>query len=267
MMISPDKKTKAGKKQPSPSKPSDFQVKSNLKIFLGCLPKKISEVDIREIFSTYGEISKFEFEIQKQGNEKSHLINGIFTCSSHQMKEQILKETHFFNKVKLRVSNYLEKEELERQKLSLKRRRVYIRKLPEWFENETLHSIFSIYGELEDAYCTVGSRSRKNLKYGYVLFKDENDIAKIPANGMIYRGLKIDWETFFTRKEKQKRKKERGELEAGISWEGVGRHYLKPGLSHYHLLYGEIWYQNPDLSFQSLRINQFGVHQGGFVKY
>lgn len=229
-------------KKPKSSKPD------NLKVFLACLPKKLTEQDIGKIFSTFGKIKNFSFDIKKQKKSKSHLINGILTCWDSSMKQAILNQSHFFNGSKLRVSNYLEKRELDSRKTSLKSRRVYIKKLPIEFDNKKLRDIFSPYGEIEDAYCTVGSRSRKNLKYGYVLFEDEANIARLPSDGILYRGARIDWETFYTRKIK-KRRPMVGKKNLLVN--DPERHLLKPGSQQYHLTFGEIWYSSSDIFFSA----------------
>lgn len=248
-----NKRTRTSSKAEN-SKISD-QKNKELLIFLACLPKTIKESDIRKIFSKFGKIKYFRFEVKYQEKANSHLRNAIITCSDLKMKSKILHNTHYFNKVKLRVSNYLSNEELNKLKESVKSRRIYIRKLPNKFENSDLKKIFSIYGEIEEAYCAVGTRSRKNLKYGYVMFKDTHFIPRLPVNGINYKGWKLEWETYYTRLEKKMSKQENPEVEFntgnGLKINHPDRHELTPLHKNYHVLFGENWYSSENLLLRS----------------
>lgn len=179
------------------------------KIFLSCLPKSLKKDSLLEYFKKHGEISKFEFEfVSEQGNEsQTNLINGILTCADERTRDEILKSSeHEIEGFNIKAKPYLTKEELGELYEITRKRRIYIKKLPELFDNSTLRTMLGEYGELEDAYCVYGTKKRrKGFKYGYAIFKEEATLEKLPEEGFKFGKNLIEW-TSYKRKHDDVRK-------------------------------------------------------------
>jgi RNA recognition motif. (a.k.a. RRM, RBD, or RNP domain) len=109
------------------------------------------------------------------------------------MIEAILNEQQVIEGSKIKVASYLDQSDLEKFVKVSMGCRIYIKKLPNVMTNEELHALFSVYGPVAKAYCVNGTKIRKNYKYGYVNFENEETVDKIPINGVFYQGIKIVW--------------------------------------------------------------------------
>lgn len=229
---------------------SENEQKENLKIFLSCLPKSLSEGDIEAAFSKFGEIEAFKFDITQQNNGKSQLINAILTCSTAQMKAQILNQTHTVKDHVLKVTQYLDKEELEKMLSSLKRRKIYLKKLKNNFTNDSLFELLSQFGPVEKAYCTEGTRKRKGFKYGYVIFEDAGTMKKLPTEGIPHGSEIIEW-TSYERKTLKRKKDGNSEkprkMRSSLGEEKLD-HELKPTFKSYF----NVTRSNPKDDFENL---------------
>lgn len=215
---------------------SENEQKENLKIFLSCLPKSLNEGEIKTAFSKFGEIADFKFDITQQNNGKSQLINAILTCSTAEMKAQILNQTHTVKDHVLKVTQYLDEEELEKMLSSLKRRKIYLKKLKNDFNNGSLFELFSQFGAVEKAYCTEGTRKRKGFKYGYVIFKEAATMKKLPRDGIPHGSEIIEWTSHERKqlKRRQEGKAENPSLREGNSENDCLDHKLKPTAASYY---------------------------------
>ena len=177
------------------------------RIFIGCLPKKISKKLILKHFSQYGEILDLKMQVRDSSESNSQLINAFMTCSSQRMVEEILIRQQRILDCNIKVSRYMEKDELNKFISSSRKCRLYIKRLPSYFTNEQLLNLFEQFGAVKNAYCVKGTKSRKNWKYGYVVFEDEKTLKKIPLEGVFDRGVLIKWTSYEL---KQKKRKESG---------------------------------------------------------
>jgi RNA recognition motif-containing protein len=100
------------------------------------------------------------------------------------------------------------KEELDNYVEKSRRCRIYIKRLPIYFDNESLLELFSKYGKVTKAYCVSGTKIRKNLKYGYVLFEEEATIDLLPISGVPYANSKLLWTCHKHKMEKRKVREE-----------------------------------------------------------
>jgi RNA recognition motif-containing protein len=96
------------------------------------------------------------------------------------MYSTILENSHRIYCHSIKVSKYMTAEELNSYVEKARNCRIYIKKLPQEITNECLEAIFSRYGKIDKAYCVIGSKARKSLKYGYVIFSDESSVHKLP---------------------------------------------------------------------------------------
>lgn len=162
-------------------------------IFIGCLPQRISHEDLVTHFSSYGLVLKLEIEQKTSSDESSTLINAYLECSTAPMMNAILSNPQIIDGNNIKVAKYMTKEELENYVEKSRRCRIYIKRLPMHFNNESLAALFSQYGRVTKAYCVSGTKARKNLKYGYVLFDEEETINLLPISGVPFMNSKLHW--------------------------------------------------------------------------
>lgn len=186
------------------------------KLFVGCLPKTLSRACLINHFSQYGHVSDFEFNQIPQKDGKSKLINAILTCSSSEMKNSILKQKNVIDSHKLKIVDYIEPTELAEILTSTRNRKIYIKRLPGDFDNTSLKEYFSKFGEVEKAYCVEGTRKRRGLKYGYIIFREEDTLEALPLEGFPYKGELFTWTSFRKKKEKSSRIDEEEEFNRDV---------------------------------------------------
>lgn len=178
------------------------------KVFLSCLPKTLAKESIMEYFSKYGAIVDLEFEYQKENSQSQGptLINGILECSDDATRERILEtKRHIIGKHSIKAKKHLTKQQLKDLYEMTRKRRIYIKKLPESFDNKDFRKLLESYGEVEQAYCVYGCKKRrKGFKYGYAIFKDQNSLKNLPSRGIPFNGELIEW-TSYGKKQEEKR--------------------------------------------------------------
>lgn len=204
------------------------------RLFLGCLPKSLSRNCLVNHFSQFGSVLDFEFNIMPQKDGKSKLINAILTCSSVEMKDTILQQPNIIEGHQLKIVPYLDPSELQEILNSTRRRKIYIKRLPSEFDNDSLKDYFLKYGLVQKAYCVEGTRKRKNLKYGYVIFKDEKTVQILPKEGFPFKGTLISWASFSKNTEQDKIEEQNSEDEGSVgnnSEESNPRRLLSKGKS------------------------------------
>jgi len=187
------------------------------KLFIGCLPQKISRKDIKDYFSKYGNIEKIHLEIKKTADCHSHLINACLTCSSKAMAQKILAyKPHNIQGCNLKVVPYMEESDLEKHINSFRRRRLYLNHLPMVLSNEELFEVFSQYGQVNKAYTVPEKKKKCNWKKGYVIFEDKESLKQIPEEGVYWNGIILNWHSYESKakvrcqkKNKKKVKKEK----------------------------------------------------------
>lgn len=190
------------------------------KLFVGCLPKSLSRACLVHHFSQYGTVSDFEFKVVPQKDGKSKLINAVLTCSSTEMKDSIIRQPNLIEGHKLKIVPYLDPSELQGILSSTRSRKIYIKRLPAEFDNATLKRYFSKYGAVQKAYCVEGTRKRKNLKYGYVIFREEKTLNLLPEKGFPFNDEFITWTSFEKKQENFKKAENEDLIGAGVDSNG-----------------------------------------------
>jgi RNA recognition motif-containing protein len=180
-----------------------------LDIFIGCLPQILTKDDLFGYFSKFGVVKSLELEEKVPNkddpdvNSDSCLVNAKLSCSTEMMYSTILENSHRIYCHNIKVSKYMTAAELNSYVEKSRNCRIYIKKLPQEITNERLEAIFAKYGKIEKAYCVVGSKVRKYLKYGYVFFSDELSVHKLPPKGLYYKGQLLAWTSFLNKQEKK----------------------------------------------------------------
>jgi benzoyl-CoA reductase/2-hydroxyglutaryl-CoA dehydratase subunit BcrC/BadD/HgdB len=120
------------------------------------------------------------------------------------MMNNILNNTQIISGNNIKVAKYMNKQELDSYVEKSRRCRIYIKRLPMNFDNDALVRLFSKYGKVSKAYSVNGTKARKNLKYGYVLFEEESSIDNLPLDGVLYHNTKLVWTCYKHKLEKRK---------------------------------------------------------------
>lgn len=198
------------------------------KAFISCLPDSVSLSDLKEYMSTVVGLAP-EILIQKKKDAADvEITNAVLTFNSEAVRDNFIGKGHAVKGQKLKISRYMEENELKEHLEDIRSRQVYIKKLPVAVTDEELERIFAPYGRIRKAYSFKGKRykkRRRNFKYGYVIFEDPSALKFVPEDGIFYRGRRIKWSCYRMKLEKRiKRvKKETGE-----------EHLLRPAQSRYH---------------------------------
>ena len=220
----------------SPKTPNDLSTtpfpkidnKENLKVFIGCLTKDIGLEELTSYFSKIVQFEHIELKSKKiLGKDKSreHEVHfAVMTCTSPKSRDMVLSCKHKINQKNVKVTPYLENNELDKYVQNIKNCRIYIKKLPKEIEDEELKRIFSQFGVVLNAYSVQGSKVRRKWKYGYVVFEDEEDIDKIPEEGIEYGSTRLKWSSHRTKKRVEMSE---GKIEQLIGREKKGK--KKPG--------------------------------------
>lgn len=105
---------------------------------MGCIPSAISLEDIRSYFSVYGTVSNLQLASESLRRDKSILNNAVFDCASERMMNEILNTRHVLKGVGLKMTKYKTEDELMNYIDKSKKCRIYLKRLPSSFTNESL---------------------------------------------------------------------------------------------------------------------------------
>lgn len=145
---------------------------SSSKLYIGNIPKDLSEGEISTYFASISPHSEFTLvRVAKDQSNKAGF--GFLKTGGHQEVKHILSSEHFVNGHLLKCEEYSGSEEPAPVRNSLRRRRLFIRNLKKNITDEEMFQFFSQYGELESAYSVKAHASTKSRSFGYVTFKQE----------------------------------------------------------------------------------------------
>lgn len=178
--------------------------KDTKKIYISCLPSQIEDSTILNYFSQFGEV---EYMDVKREETEDKRCTGFcqLSCSSIEMRDDIMNMTHKLQGKVLKITKFYEGEELDRYRKIIKTQRIYVKNLPLDTKDEELRDVFEPYGEIIEAYC-VKKKRYPNKKFGYVLFEKEDTIKKIPNEDIQFKDRIISW--YQTNKSLKKSKQE-----------------------------------------------------------
>lgn len=174
--------------------------RENTKIYISCLPSQIEDEAVFNYFSQFGAVAYIDV---KRDDTEDQRCTGFcqVTCSTVEMKDRIMSESHTLQGKILKITPYYEGDQLARYRELIKTHRIYVKNLPIDTSDQELRSIFLPYGRIDNAYC-VKKKRYPNKKFGYVLFEDPKSINQIPEREIMFRGKPIAW--YQTNKGKKK---------------------------------------------------------------
>lgn len=160
------------------------------KVFLVGLSVEFTKQQIIAFFSKKYK-AKFSLELKKKKNGRNYGWGVLIIKNNSSIYNDIIKKNKFtlLNR-NFFAKEYLKGENLTKFKSTLKRRRIFLKGLPNEITNKSLYDFFSFFGELEDAYVIQEYENEKsdtswNSSFGFVVFKELGDAEKILNKGHI----------------------------------------------------------------------------------
>lgn len=157
---------------------------SSSKLYIGNIPKDLSESDISTYFTTVCPHSTFSLVRAAKDDSSRAGFGFLKTGGNHEVK-MVLANEHYVNGHLLKCEEYSGSEEPVPVRNSLRRRRLFIRNLKKTITDDEIFLFFSQYGELESAYSVKAHASTKSRSFGYVTFKEEEPALKLISWGKV----------------------------------------------------------------------------------
>lgn len=158
---------------------------NHTKLFVGSLPASTSTSTFSEYFRSFGPIKEVWLATNSKGYCKGHghvvMNNPLDACRILQQPPS----THFINDRPIFIKEFINGDQLQKQRQSIVDRRVFLTNLPQEVSDSTLKIEFSKIGPVETAYRIV-SLSGKQKKFGYVSFKSAKSAETCIKLGHIY---------------------------------------------------------------------------------
>lgn len=158
------------------------------KIFLGGLPSSSKFDTLKEVIEKYAEVLSIEFKTRK--NSQKCLGHAVVTLKNN--ASDVLKNlNHFvYQERKVKITPYFTGKKLKKFRRRLRKKRIYLKNLPEKVTLDHLKGFFEIHcGKIESFYLR-GEPSNK-LKIGVMIFLEKGSALKAYQ---MYRFGEIDFE-------------------------------------------------------------------------
>jgi RNA recognition motif-containing protein len=184
------------------------KIQGKKSIFISGLPKKVTESEITNFFSKFGNIERAKLKLI---NNKTNCAGyGFLECKDKATFDNICQIRKFELKkdVKITAEINFKGETLKIYKENLEMRKVYVIGIPQSAKDEEIKAVFEEQvGAVERAY-TVKGRSRESKHYGFVIFEEvETALKALEMKKVKFKRYKLSCKKF----EKKKRSKARSE--------------------------------------------------------
>ena len=152
----------------------------NMTVFVGGIPGTVSPMELKAYFSRFGRIAGVHIPVKK---ENSSLNNGFcyITFASKEAKTEVLKlKNHLIGARRVSCRNYLCGDTLATDLSSSNERKLFVKFVPGWLNEEQFREYFEQFGELESYYMvrfkdTSDPKSQKNKSFvGYLVFREQS---------------------------------------------------------------------------------------------
>lgn len=166
------------------------------KVFLGSLPERFEKKLLLEYFEQYGEIKSLK--VLKKGNRCTGCA--ILVCKTEDTRNIILNSQHKILGRLIECHEYRRGKNLKNYNKELWKRRVYIKGIPEYYQNTDLKEAFSKIGGIKIA--SISKKREDNPVYakkkfymgnsGFVTFLREEDAREaVKLRFYYYNGAKF----------------------------------------------------------------------------
>ena len=143
-------------------------------IFVGLIPNDTKSAHLLKYFSKFGEVSKISLKSKSRTKDRD---TAVLEVLNFRTMEAILNHPkHIFHGDVLLVDCFRTPEEIDRQKKSSIRRRVYVCNIPHDMLNEDFHEAFKPLGGIEKAIVYKRSCIHDPMEnYGFVTFRTKKE--------------------------------------------------------------------------------------------
>lgn len=163
-------------------------------IYVSCLPSDTTEQKIHEILSKWIKIKSINISRSRTPPYHCKGFAVVESDSPNQAKNLISKKQIKVGDAYIKLGEFYDDDIASELASELKSRRIFIKKLPQSCTDQALYQFFLKYGPIERAYCV--QKKKKNFKFGYVIFKNQDSIFDIPKENLIFKnGFKLNWRT------------------------------------------------------------------------
>jgi len=184
--------------------------KTHHKVFIGGLDRKVLEENVQDYFTDLGPI--YDFELKKKKATAAYSLGyAILTTDKSTFNKLISGPPLFFEGRKIECKPFLSGEELTQFNIDFNKRRIYVNDLQLETTDQNLNEIFSVFGEIDNAYIIIDFETRKPNGKGFVLFKDGESAKKATSEPILFNGSEINCTfsnklSFLTKKSKEQKK-------------------------------------------------------------
>lgn len=172
--------------------PTNTNNTTTFKIFVGCIPGKTKDSEIRAVFKQYKSLIGVNLERRKNKKCSGY---GYIELTDRKEYDTVLETKHYLGDRMLTTMPYLEKRDLINSQLNFNKRRIVIAGLPNETEDRDLRQYFLKFGSIEKAF-VVKNNSDPNLKpYGHVIFNSESSATRAKKKVHYIRGKRVQIKT------------------------------------------------------------------------
>lgn len=158
-----------------------FEQRNNkCRLFVGGFQASLSNFDIFQYFSQFGEILNAQIMFDKK-TKKSRSF-GFIECGSNMVAEKILSIKHAINGRDIDVNQAFKKNNKDTTtnwKKLLFRKKLFVTNLPEFVQSIDLEEHFSKFGPLRKAYIITDPLTKRPKGFGYAEFFDLETLNKV----------------------------------------------------------------------------------------
>jgi len=154
---------------------------SNLKIFIGGIPRDVDDKDFGEFFETFGSIEQYKLMRNGMGISRGF---GFVTCKDPATYEKILNSDLLMKGRKLDQKKAVPMGQVEKSKtnISSPQCKIFIGGLPPHIEKSDLVQFFSKFGDIKDSVVQTDSMTGKSRGFGFVTFMLESSVEEVLKN-------------------------------------------------------------------------------------
>lgn len=150
------------------------------KLFVGGLPVRVDKEVIVEFFTKYGTV--LNCKLKKNQQTGRSLGFAYLNMKEKEAFDRLLNESVEFQGRVIEVKPVWKKKELGDKLEEEKRKKLFVSNLPMGITNEDLVDYFSQFGSIQNAFIIKDPETNQNKNYGYVIFKEVEDLEAVFAN-------------------------------------------------------------------------------------
>lgn len=158
---------------------------SPTKYFVGSLPGNTLPQTLEMYFSKYGKI--VSLEIIK--NPKTNLSKGygFLLIQLYRPESEFLSIEHFFSNRVISVRSYMKGKDLQQNTVSFLSKRLFVKRVPEWMNDQDLYEYFIQFGPIEMVYVTPNFAVKQlNSLIGFVHFVEKESLDEVLQSELHY---------------------------------------------------------------------------------